>query len=171
MSRWMIEKSGTGIEKSGTGIEKSGTGIERAGTGIERAGTGIEKSGTGIRQAMLGCSLAIIGFASTAGAAQINPEGVLNIVVDNNTIGVSWMLDGRVYSGVSAVHGSYARMSLVEIGIAPNFGGLDVAGAGTGFEVAGAGTGVEVAGAGTGLEVAGAGTGLAAASFYRTAPT
>ena len=47
MSRWTIEKSGTGIEKSGTGIEKSGTGIEKSGTGIEKSGTGIEKSGTG----------------------------------------------------------------------------------------------------------------------------
>ena len=44
MSRWMIEKSGTGIEKAGTGIEKAGTGIEKAGTGIEKSGTGIEKS-------------------------------------------------------------------------------------------------------------------------------
>ena len=44
MSRWMIEKSGTGIEKAGTGIEKAGTGIEKSGTGIEKSGTGIEKS-------------------------------------------------------------------------------------------------------------------------------
>ncbi|MDH3789243.1 MAG: hypothetical protein OES53_11845, partial [Xanthomonadales bacterium] len=59
MSRWMIEKSGTGIEKAGTGIEKSGTGIEKSGTGIEKSGTGIEKSGTGIRHGLLACTLAV----------------------------------------------------------------------------------------------------------------
>ena len=58
MSRWTIERSGTGIEKSGTGIEKSGTGIEKSGTGIEKSGTGIEKSGTGIRRGLMAVSLA-----------------------------------------------------------------------------------------------------------------
>ena len=48
MSRWTIEKDGTGIERSGTGIERSGTGIERSGTGIEKSGTGIERSEQGL---------------------------------------------------------------------------------------------------------------------------
>ena len=54
MSRWMIEKDGTGIEKSGTGIEKSGTGIEKSGTGIEKSGTGVRRacSGIGARQVL-----------------------------------------------------------------------------------------------------------------------
>ena len=56
MTRWYIEKSGTGIEKSGTGIEKSGTGIE--------------KSGTGLRKTLLACSLAALAFGSTANAGQ-----------------------------------------------------------------------------------------------------
>ena len=66
MSRWIIEKdgtgiekSGTGIEKAGTGIEKSGTGIEKSGTGIEKAGTGIEKAGTGIRRGLMACTWAL----------------------------------------------------------------------------------------------------------------
>ena len=63
MSRWMIEKSGTGIEKSGTGIEKSGTGIEKSGTGIEKSGTGIEKSGTGIRRVAMAMACSAVVFA------------------------------------------------------------------------------------------------------------
>jgi hypothetical protein len=73
MSRWIIEKDGTGIEKSGTGIEKSGTGIEKAGTGIEKSGTGIEKSGTGIRHGLLACSLAALVSAGNVSAGQVDP--------------------------------------------------------------------------------------------------
>ena len=72
MSRWLIEKSGTGIEKSGTGIEKSGTGIEKSGTGIEKFGTGIEKSGTGIRQGLLVLALTAITFATLCNNELIN---------------------------------------------------------------------------------------------------
>ncbi len=50
MTRWTIEKDGTGIEKSGTGIEKDGTGIEKSGTGIEKSGTGIRKRSIGTYQ-------------------------------------------------------------------------------------------------------------------------
>src|SRR5210317_1645796 len=92
MTRWMIEKDGTGIEKAGTGIEKSGTGIEKDGTGIEKSGTGIEKSGTGIRKCFLALSLASIAFASQVNAAQLEPEGNINLVVQNNTILVSWIV-------------------------------------------------------------------------------
>ena len=88
MSRWMIEKdgtgiekSGTGIEKAGTGIEKSGTGIEKAGTGIEKSGTGIEKSGTGIRRGLLACSLAAIVSVGNVNAGNVDPAGSLQIVV------------------------------------------------------------------------------------------
>jgi len=103
MSRWIIEKdgtgiekSGTGIEKSGTGIEKSGTGIEKSGTGIEKSGTGIEKSGTGIRRILLACSFAFMAFAGGVQAGNINPAGSLQLVVSNNTVAVSWIIDGSV---------------------------------------------------------------------------
>ncbi len=163
MSRWMIEKSGTGIEKSGTGIEKSGTGIEKSGTGIERSGTGIEKSGTGIRRGFLACSVAALTFAGSLHAGAIDPEGSLQIVVQNNNVAVSWIIGDSIFSGISSLDGSYANMLLTEIAITPDIAGAgtgkDIAGAGTGTEIAGAGTGTEIAGAGTGTEIAGAGTG------------
>ena len=115
MSRWMIEKDGTGIEKSGTGIEKSGTGIEKSGTGIEKSGTGIEKSGTGIRKGLLALSMASIAFASQASANQLQPEGNLSLVVQNDTLMVSWIIDGSIFSGVSTLNGSIANLSLTEI--------------------------------------------------------
>ena len=92
MSRWMIEKDGTGIEKSGTGIEKSGTGIEKSGTGIEKSGTGIEKSGTGIRRGLLACSMAFVVFAGNLHAGNIDPAGSLQLVVQDNNIAVSWII-------------------------------------------------------------------------------
>jgi len=165
MSRWMIEKdgtgiekSGTGIEKSGTGIEKSGTGIEKSGTGIEKSGTGIEKSGTGIRKGLLALSMASIAFASQASANQLQPEGTLSLVVQNDTLMVSWIIDGSIFSGVSTLNGSIANLSLTEITLARP--GVEVTGGGTGIEVTGGGTGVEVTGGGTGKEVTGGGTGV-----------
>ncbi len=108
MSRWMIEKDGTGIEKSGTGIEragtgieKSGTGVEKAGTGIEKSGTGIEKSGTGIRRGLLACSLAAIVSVGNVNAGNVDPAGSLQVVVQNNTVAVSWIIGDSVFSGVS----------------------------------------------------------------------
>ena len=118
MSRWMIEKDGTGIEKSGTGIEKSGTGIEKSGTGIEKSGTGIEKSGTGIRKGLLALSMASIALTSQVNANQLQPEGTLNLVVQNDTLMVSWIFDGSVFSGVSTLNGSIANLSLTEITLA-----------------------------------------------------
>ena len=119
MSRWNVEKSGTGIEKSGTGIEKSGTGIEKAGSGIEKSGTGIEKSGSGIRSAFLAISVAAITFASQVSASEeVNPAGVMNIVVENNTVAVSWIIDGSVFSGVAPLSGSFANLGLTEVGLA-----------------------------------------------------
>ena len=110
MSRWMIEKDGTGIEKSGTGIEragtgieKSGTGIEKSGTGIEKSGTGIEKSGTGIRRGLLACSLAALTCAASVNAGNVDPAGSLQLVVQNNTIAVSWIIGDSVFSGVSTL--------------------------------------------------------------------
>ena len=91
MTRWMIEKSGTGIEKSGTGIEKSGTGIEKSGTGIEKSGTGIEKSGTGIRKSLLALSLASLAFSAQINANEMRPEGTLSVAVQNNSVLVSWI--------------------------------------------------------------------------------
>jgi len=160
MSRWKIEKSGTGIEKSGTGIEKSGTGIEKSGTGIEKSGTGIEKSGTGIRHNLIAFALVAISITSQVGASDgLNPAGTMQIVVERNTVAVSWIVDGSVFSGVSNLSGAYANLGLTEIGLAnPIFEPL-VAGGGTGKEVAGGGTGKDVAGGGTGKEVAGGGTG------------
>jgi hypothetical protein len=155
----MIEKDGTGIEKSGTGIEKSGTGIEKSGTGIEKSGTGIEKSGTGIRKGLLALSMASIAFASQINASQLQPEGTLSLVVQNDTLLVSWIIDGSIFSGVSALSGTTANLSLTEITLASPDQLLEVTGGGTGKEVTGGGTGKEVTGGGTGKEVTGGGTG------------
>jgi len=167
MSRWMIEKAGTGIEKSGSGIEKSGTGIERSGTGIERSGTGIdssfwtiEKAGTGIRRAVLALSLSAIAFMANVQAASVSPAGTLQVVVQDNTIAVSWVIGNSIFSGISSLNGSFANMALTEIAVRRVRSEVAIAGAGTGVQVAGAGTGVQVAGAGTGVQVAGAGTGV-----------
>lgn len=150
MSRWMIEKSGTGIEKSGTGVEKSGT-------GIEKSGTGIEKSGTGIRRLAIACSMALMAAPAFAGST---PEGFPQISVFGKQVVASWHFDGSVFSAVGDLSGKFGVMDLIEIR-RPDIGsGLDVTGGGTGFEVTGGGTGLEVTGGGTGLEVTGGGTGL-----------
>jgi hypothetical protein len=159
MTHWIIEKDGTGIEKSGTGIEKSGTGIEKSGTGIEKSGTGIEKSGTGIRKGLLALSMASIAFVSQINASQLQPEGTLSLVVQNDAILVSWIIDGSVFSGVTSINGTTSRLSLTEITLANPDPFTEVTGGGTGTEVTGGGTGTEVTGGGTGIEVTGGGTG------------
>ncbi len=160
MTRWKIEKDGTGIEKSGTGIEKSGTGIERDGTGIEKSGTGIEKSGTGIRKSFLALSLASIAIASQVNAAQLEPEGAINLVVQNDTILVSWIVDGSVFSGISTLDSNAFRLPLTEISLAKPDQSPEATHENNRKEVTGGGTGVEVTGGGTGIEVTGGGTGL-----------
>ena len=109
MTRWMIEKDGTGIEKSGTGIEKSGTGIEKSGTGIEKSGTGIEKSGTGIRKGLLALSLASLTFSAQLSASEPQAEGTFSIAVQNDSLLVSWIIDGSIFSGVSPLTGTSAN--------------------------------------------------------------
>ena len=147
------------IEKSGTGIEKSGTGIEKDGTGIEKSGTGIEKSGTGIRRGLLALSMVSIAFASQLNASQLQPEGNLNLVIQNDTLMVSWIIDESIFSGVSTLSGSSTNISLTELKLAAPDPFLNVTGGGTGTEVTGGGTGTEVTGGGTGTEVTGGGTG------------
>jgi len=165
MSRWMIEKSGTGIEKAGTGIEKSGTGIEKSGTGIEKSGTGIEKSGTGIRRGLFACTLAASLCAGSVQAGNVDPAGSLQVVVKNNTIAVSWIIGDSVFSGVSTLSGSYANLMLTEVALTPSVYGIEVTGNGTGSntQVTGNGTGsnTQVTGNGTGsnTQVTGNGTG------------
>ena len=166
MSRWKIEKSGTGIEKSGTGIEKAGTGIEKSGTGIEKAGTGIEKSGTGIRHGLLALSLAALTSAGNLQAGSIDPAGSLQVVVNNDRVAVSWIIGDSVFSGVSSLNGSFASLMLTEVSLrSPRSSQTEVTGTGTGSstEVTGTGTGsnTEVTGTGTGsnTEVTGTGTG------------
>ncbi len=160
-----IERSGTGIEKSGTGIEKSGTGIEKSGTGIEKSGTGIEKSGTGLRRAWMTVAISALVFASGLQAGSVNPGGSLQLVLENNTLAVSWIIDGSVFSGVSALDGSFAQLVLTEVAITNSTASLDVTGGGTGgqLDVTGGGTGgqLDVTGGGTGgqLDVTGGGTG------------
>ena len=168
MSRWMIEKSGTGIEKAGTGIEKSGTGIEKSGTGIEKSGTGIEKSGTGIRRGVLACTLAALACAGNVQAGNIDPAGSLQIVVNNDRVAVSWIIGDSVFSGVSSLNGSFANLMLTEVALsAPTFG-VDITGGGTGSntEITGGGTGsnTEITGGGTGstILITGGGTGTEA---------
>ena len=168
MSRWMIEKDGTGIEKSGTGIEKSGTGIEKSGTGIEKSGTGIEKSGTGIRRALLACSLAAIAFAGNIQASSISPAGSLQLVVQNNTIAASWIIGDSVFSGVSSMNGSFASLMLTEIALTKPSMETEIAGSGSGSsaKIAGSGSGssAKIAGSGSGssAQIAGSGSGSAA---------
>ena len=154
MSRWMIEKSGTGIEKSGTGIEKSGT-------GIEKSGTGIEKSGTGIRKGILACSIAALAFATQVSATEIRPEGFMQVAVDQGQVSVMWNIDGNTFVGKGSQIGTFTQVSLFEISI-DNFAAVEIAGGGTGTEIAGGGTGTEIAGGGTGskAEIAGGGTGV-----------
>jgi len=169
MTRWMIEKdgtgiekSGTGIEKSGTGIEKSGTGIEKSGTGIEKSGTGIEKSGTGIRKGLLALSLASLAFTAQLSANELRPEGNLNLVVQNDSILVSWFIDGSVFSGVAALTGTTTNLSLTEISLATEDQYLDTTGGGTGSKASttGGGTGINTTGGGTGINTTGGGTGI-----------
>ncbi|MEM8548028.1 MAG: hypothetical protein AAGF46_07695 [Pseudomonadota bacterium] len=170
MTRW-IEKSGTGIEKSGTGIEKSGTGIEGAGTGIEKSGTGIEASGTGIRRKLLACSLAL-AFATGAHANTPNPDGELQVVVENGILTASWSIEGSVFVGVGVTDGAHAAMNLTEVSInTPNdvsrkqiVGGgtgssTEIVGGGTGAQIVGGGTGAQIVGGGTGAQIVGGGTG------------
>ncbi len=165
MSRWTIEKDGTGIEKSGTGVEKSGTGIEKSGTGIEKSGTGIEKSGTGIQRFVFACAIAFISFASNLQAGNLSPSGSLQLVIDRDTIAVSWILEGSVFSGVSTFSGSFASLLLTEIALTSQPISVEVTGGGTGSAtlVTGGGTGssLQVTGGGTGgsIEVTGGGTG------------
>ena len=164
MSRWMIE-SGTGIEKSGTGIEKPGTGIEKSGTGIEKGGTGIEKSGTGIRRSFVTCALAGLLCTASVNAGNVDPSGTLQVVVQDNTVAVSWIIGESVFSGVSKLSGTYASLMLTEVALAAPEFDLDVTGNGTGSntKVTGNGTGssTKVTGNGTGssTDVTGNGTG------------
>ena len=162
MNRWLIEKSGTGIEKSGTGIEKSGTGIEKSGTGIEKSGTGIEKSGTGLSRSLCVLAIVLVAFTSQISAAVRNdPAGNLQIVVNGDSMAVSWIIDSSVFSGVSSLRGSFANLSLTEVSIAqPTEVDLRVVGGGTGKDVVGGGTGKDVVGGGTGVNVVGGGTGI-----------
>ena len=162
MSRWNIEKNGTGIEKSGTGIEKSGTGIEKSGTGIEKSGTGIEKSGTGIRKGFLTCSLAALAFTTQISAAEIRPEGFMQIAVDQGQVSVMWNIDGSTFVGKGSQTGTFTQVSLFEISINGTSQKVEIAGGGTGSkaEIAGGGTGIQIAGGGTGIDIAGGGTGI-----------
>ena len=160
MSRWTIQRSNLGIEKSGTGIEKSGTGIEKSGTGIEKDGTGIEKSGTGIRKGFLACSLAAVAFTAQISAAEIRPEGFMQIAVDQGQVSVMWTIDGNTFIGKAPQNGTFTQVSLFEISINQPSSAIEIAGGGTGVETTGAGTGIEIAGGGTGIEIAGGGTGI-----------
>jgi hypothetical protein len=161
----MIERSGTGIGKSGTGIEKSGTGIEKSGTGIEKDGTGIEKSGTGIRRFFVTCTLAGLLCTGSVNAGSVDPAGTLQVVVQDNTVAVSWIIGESVFSGVSRLSGTYASLMLTEVALAApvfDYEGT-VNGTGSNTKVTGNGTGssTKVTGNGTGnsTEVTGNGTG------------
>ena len=160
MTRWMIEKSGSGIEKAGSGIEKAGSGIEKAGSGIEKEGSGIEKAGSGFQKHLMALALTAVTFSSSVLASDLRPEGALMVATDQGTVTVSWAIEGSVFAGVASLNGIYSQVDLTEIGLAPANDNLTVAGSGTGKEVAGSGTGIEVAGSGTGIEVAGSGTGI-----------
>ena len=146
MTRWIIEKSGSGIEKADLGIEKAGSGIEKAGSGIQKS--------------LLFAALVAATFCNGVAARDLQPEGALMVTADQGRVMVSWSFEGSVSAGIASLDGSFSQVDLTEIGLAPVTGSLKVAGSGTGKEVAGSGTGVEVAGSGTGVEVAGSGTGV-----------
>jgi hypothetical protein len=143
MSRWTIEKSGTGIENSGTVIEKSGTGIEKSGTGIEKSGTGIEKSGTGIRKGLLACSLAALALTTHVSAAEFRPEGFMQVAVDQGQVSVMWNIDGNTFVGKGSQVGTFTQVSLFEISLNNNPSNIEIAGGGTGLQIAGGGTGYD----------------------------
>ena len=153
MSRWMIEKDGSGIEKSGTGIEKSGT-------GIEKSGTGIESIGKGVRWGFLSCALTAITFIGSIQADRIEPTGSLQLVVQNNTVAASWIIGDSIFSGVATLKGSFAKLGLTEVALGTRAVERNVAGSGSGIDVAGSGSGIDVAGSGSGIDVAGSGSGL-----------
>ena len=167
MSRWTIERSGTGIERSGTGIEKSGTGIEKSGTGIEKSGTGIEKSGTGFKRGIIASTVAIMCLSGSLQASAVDPAGSLQVVVQDHNVAVSWIIGNSVFSGISSLNGSYASLVLTEVALGGPAGNVQVTGGGTGShtDVTGGGTGssTEVTGGGTGssIQVTGGGTGEA----------
>ncbi len=164
MTRWNVEKSGTGIEGAGTGIEKYGT-------GIEGAGTGIEKSGTGLRKLAIASALTAICFAANASPNKLGPEasGPIQLVVENNKVAVSWIFDGSIFSGTTKLQGSYANVLLTEISLAtptkpspatpPIEHSKDVVGGGTGTDVVGGGTGTDQADPNSAIFVVGGGTG------------
>jgi hypothetical protein len=159
MSRWKIEKNGTGIEKSGTGIAKSGT-------GIEKSGTGIEKSGTGIRRSLITCTLATLFFAASIHAdSNYDPAGSLQIVVNNDRIAVSWIIGDSVFSGVTTLNGSFANVMLTEVALNTSESKVEITGNGTGSstKITGNGTGssTKITGNGTGssTNITGNGTG------------
>ena len=162
MSRWTIEKSGTGIEKSGTGIEK-------AGSGIEKAGTGIRKANSMVQRVFVTCSVASMLFSGGIHAGDLDTAGALQIVNSDQTLAVSWIIDGSVFVGVAPLNGSYANLMLTEVALSPSFAdeviSTKVTGNGTGsnVQVTGNGTGfsVQVTGNGTGSsgQVTGNGTG------------
>lgn len=180
MSRWImergrntIERSGTGVEKSGTGIERSGTGIEKSGTGIEKSGTGVGKSGTGVRGLLVSAMFLFLSFASSAHSEIVGPEGTVQLVVDDDTVAVSWIFESSVFSGVTRIRGSIAAVQLTEVSMSETDlaygatgGSVLVTGGGTGSstKVTGGGTGSStlVTGGGTGGStlVTGGGTGL-----------
>jgi hypothetical protein len=132
---------------------------------IEKDGTGIEKSGTGIRKGLLTCFMAVFLFAGNLNAGNVNPAGSLQLVVQNNKVAVSWIIGDSIFSGISSLDGSFASLMLTEISLSTSISGLNVTGNGTGssIEVTGNGTGssIEVTGNGTGssTEVTGNGTG------------
>ena len=103
--------------------------------------------------------------AGSVNAGNVNPAGSLQLVVQNNTVAVSWIIGDSVFSGVSTLTGSYASLMLTEVALSSPIYGVDVTGGGTGSNtlVTGGGTGsnTQVTGGGTGsnTQVTGGGTG------------
>ncbi len=128
---------------------------------IEKSGTGIEKSGTGLRRAFLSCALTAITFSASANPTDVAPEGLLQIAANGDSLKVSWIFDNSVFSGVAELNGSFASVVLTEISLARNtISSQETVGSGTGKETVGSGTGKETVGNGTGIETVGSGTGV-----------
>jgi hypothetical protein len=101
--------------------------------------------------------ISFFAFASNLQAGNLNPAGSLQLVVDQNTIAVSWIIDGSVFSGVALTSTSFTTLNLTEVSLGRPIDNTQVTGNGTGSSVlvTGNGTGGSklVTGNGTGSSV------------------
>jgi len=88
-------------------------------------------------------SLTAIALSSQVYADNLRPEGTLSIVAQNDSLLVSWIIDGSVFSGIASLNGTTNNVSLTEISLASQDQFLNTTGGGTGSNISttGGGTG------------------------------